>query len=172
MLSPQYLDDLPRKWTGIVSGLEDAIIQDIARRITKANYLTPTAKWQVEKARQLRLSSGEITKRIAQEAGLSRKQLAKLFRAACLDSLAEDDKVYRRAGMQPQQYFRSEEFDRVIKAGVKNAQGALKNLTRTTAKTADRAFEKLLDRAYFAMQSGAWSPQKVIADTVRELADK
>ena len=172
MLSPQYLDDLPRKWTGIVSGLEDAIIQDIARRITKANYLTPTAKWQVEKARQLRLSSGEITKRIAQEAGLSRKQLAKLFRAACLDSLAEDDKVYRRAGMQPQQYFRSEEFDRVIKAGVKNAQGALKSLTRTTAKTADRAFEKLLDRAYFAVQSGAWSPQKVIADTVCELADK
>lgn len=172
MLSPQYLDDLPRKWTGIVSGLEDAIIQDIARRITKANYLTPTAKWQVEKARQLRLSNGEIAKRISQASGLSRKQLAKLFRDACIDSLAEDDKVYRRAGMQPQQYFRSAEFDRVIKAGVKNAQGALKNLTRTTAKTADRAFEKLLDRAYFAMQSGAWSPQKVIADTVRELADK
>lgn len=172
MLSPQYLDDLPRKWTGIVSDLEDAIIQDIARRITKANYLTPTAKWQVEKARQLRLSNGEIAKRISQASGLSRKQLAKLFRDACIDSLAEDDKVYRRAGMQPKQYFRSEEFDRVIKAGVKNAQGALKNLTRTTAKTADRAFEKLLDRAYFAMQSGAWPPQKVIADTVRELADK
>ena len=172
MLSPQYLDDLPRKWTGIVSDLEDAIIRDIARRITKANYITPTAKWQMEKARQLRLSNGEISKRIAQEAGLSRQQLAKLFRDACIDSLAEDDKVYRRAGMQPQQYFRSAAFDKVIKAGVKNAQGALKNLTRTTAKTADRAFGKLLDRAYFAVQSGAWSPQKVIADTVRELADK
>lgn len=172
MLTPQYLDRLPRKLAGLYAELEDAIISDIARRIVKADYLTPTAKWQIYKAKQLRLSNGEIAKLIQQKTGKSRQEIAKLMRTACFDALDPETKLYQRAGKKTEQFFRSEQFDKLIKAGIKNTDGLLKNFTRTTAKSADRALERLLDRAYMQMLSGAWSPQEVIAKTVRELADK
>lgn len=172
MLTPQYLDRLPRKLVGLYADLEDAIISDIARRIVKADYLTPTAKWQIYKAKQLRLSNGEIAKLIQQKTGKSRQEIAKLMRTACFDALDPETKLYERAGKKTEQFFRSEQFDRLVKAGIKNTNGLLKNFTRTTAKSADRALERLLDRAYMQMLSGAWSPQEVIAKTVRELADK
>lgn len=172
MLTPQYLDRLPRKLVGLYSDLEDAIISDIARRIVKADYLTPTAKWQIYKAKQLRLSNGEIAKLIAQKTGKSHQEIAKLMRTACFDALDPETQLYKRAGKKTEQFFRSEQFDKLVKAGIKNTNGLLKNFTRTTAKSADRALERLLDRAYMQMLSGAWSPQEVIAKTVRELADK
>lgn len=172
MLTPQYLDRLPRKLVGLYSDLEDAIISDIARRIVKADYLTPTAKWQIYKAKQLRLSNGEIAKLIQQKTGKSRQEIAKLMRTACFDALDPETQLYKRAGKKTEQFFRSEQFDKLVKAGIKNTNGLLKNFTRTTAKSADRALERLLDRAYMQMLSGAWSPQEVIAKAVRELADK
>lgn len=172
MLTPQYLDELPRKLVGITAELEEEIAKDIARRIVKADYLTPTAKWQVYKAKQLRASNGEIAQQIARYSGKTRKEIAKLFRDACFDALGPETEVYRRAGLDPPQFYRSETFDRIVKAGIKNNNGLMKNLTKTTAKTADRAFERLLDKAYFQSLSGAWSHQEIIAKTVRELAAK
>lgn len=172
MLTPQYLDELPRKLVGITAELEEDIAKDIARRIVKADYLTPTAKWQVYKAKQLRSSNGEIAQQIARYSGKTRKEIAKLFRGACFDALGPETEVYRRAGLDPPQFYRSETFDKLVKAGIKNNKGLMKNLTKTTAKTADRAFERLLDKAYFQNLSGAWSHQEIIAKTVRELAAK
>ena len=172
MLTPQYLDELPRKLVGITAELEEDIAKDIARRIVKADYLTPTAKWQVYKAKQLRSSNGEIAQRIARYSGKTRKEIAKLFRDACFEALGPETEVYRRAGLDPPQFYRSETFDKLVKAGIKNNKGLMKNLTKTTAKTADRAFERLLDKAYFQNLSGAWSHQEIIAKTVRELASK
>lgn len=172
MLTPHYLDELPRKLVGITAELEEEIAKDIARRIVKADYLTPTAKWQAYKAKQLRSSNGEIAQRIARYSGKTRKEIAKLFRDACFDALGPETEVYRRAGLDPPQFYRSETFDKLVKAGIKNNKGLMKNLTKTTAKTADRAFERLLDKAYFQSLSGAWSHQEIIAKTVRELAAK
>lgn len=172
MLTPQYLDELPRKLVGITAELEEDIAKDIARRIVKADYLTPAAKWQVYKAKQLRSSNGEIAQQIARYLGKTRKEIAKLFRDACFEALGPETEVYRRAGLDSPQFYRSETFDKLVKAGIKNNKGLMKNLTKTTAKTADRAFERLLDKAYFQSLSGAWSHQEIIAKTVRELAAK
>lgn len=129
MLTPQYLDRLPRKLVGLYSDLEDAIISDIARRIVKADYLTPTAKWQIYKAKQLRLSNGEIAKLIQQKTGKSRQEIAKLMRTACFDALDPETQLYKRAGKKTEQFFRSEQFDKLVKAGIKNTNGLLKNFT-------------------------------------------
>lgn len=46
MLTPNQLDKLPEAVVQLMSKLQDEIIFDICRRVTKANYLTPTAEWQ------------------------------------------------------------------------------------------------------------------------------
>ena len=61
MLTPKYLEALPQSMIQLYSRLENEIIEDVAKRISKANFLTPTAEWRLYKAEQLRLSSKQIT---------------------------------------------------------------------------------------------------------------
>lgn len=65
MLTPNRLDKLPEPMIQLMSELQNEIISDICRRITKANYLTPTAEWQLYKANQLTISAREVKRRIA-----------------------------------------------------------------------------------------------------------
>lgn len=96
-LSPAQLDKLPDSMVQLMSELQDEIISDICRRITKANMLTPTAEWQLYKANQLTLSSREVKKRIAAKLKVQEKVLKDLYTDAVKTAIAEDAIVYKIA---------------------------------------------------------------------------
>lgn len=66
----------------------------------------------------------------------------------------------------------SKAFADILKEGIRKTNGFFENLTRTTANTATRQFERALDRAYMQVTSGAFSGSTAIERAIKELAGK
>lgn len=178
-LTPSMLDKLPESMVQLMSELENEIISDICRRVAKANYLTPTAEWQLIKANQLTLSSREVKKRIARILKKSEKEVKELYTAAVRTAISEDEKIYKFAiadGILSDDYrekltnyTRSAAFSNALKKGLKNTNGLLRNLTNSAAAMANRQLSDALDLAYLKVISGAFTPQDAIFDAVKKL---
>lgn len=179
MLTPAQLDKLPEPMIKLMAELQDDIISDICRRITKANLLTPTAEWQLEKANQLTLSSREVKKRIAAKLKVQEKLVKELYTEAVRTAIDEDAKIYKMAiaeGILSDNYreklttyTRSVAFSNAVKRGLKNTNGLMRNLTNSAAAAANRQLSDALDLAYLKVASGAFTPQDAIFEAVKKL---
>ena len=76
MLTPQTLQKLPDDLIDLVSEVQTDIIKSIAKKLVKADYLTPSAEWQLYKASQLKMSTKEITAMLAEFTGKSKRQIS------------------------------------------------------------------------------------------------
>ena len=178
-LSPQYLDKLPEAVIKLMSELQDEIISDICRRITKVNYLTSTAEWQLIKANQLTLSSQEVKKRIAKGLKARENTVKGLYTDAVKTAIAEDRQIYEFAvddGILSENYrekltnyTRSKAFSNTLNRGLKNTNGLMRNLTNSAAAAANSQLAEALDLAYLKVTSGAFTPDQAVFDAVKKL---
>lgn len=179
MLTPTTLDKLPEPMVQLVSELQDDIIRDICRRITKAQYLTPTAEWQLYKANQLRLSSTEVNLRIAKQLKARERAVKELYTDAVKTAIHEDAVIYRKAISEGRltseceerltSFTRSVSFGDTLNQGLKNTNGLMRNLTNSIAAAANRQLSDALDGAYLKVISGAFSPAQAIFEAVQKL---
>ena len=196
MLTPTKLDKLPEPMVQLMAELQDDMIKDICRRITKANfhcrsnfpseskfasanYLTPTAEWQLYKANQLRLSSADINRRIARQLKMRERTVKELYTEAVKAAIHEDAEIYRYAivegkldssyGERLSSYTRSVAFNDVFKQGLKNTNGLMRNLTNSMAAVSNRQLSDALDLAYLKVASGAFTPAQAIFEAVQKL---
>jgi len=178
-LSPNRLDKLPEPVVQLMSRLQDEIVSDLCRRVSKANYLTPTAQWQLYKANQLTLSSREVKKRIAAKLKVSEKAVKELYTDAVKTAISEDEEIYKAAIAEGilsdsyreklSRYTRSKAFSDALSRGLINTNGLLRNLTNSAAAAASRQLSDALDLAYLKTSSGAFSYQDAIFDAVKKL---
>ena len=179
MLTPKYLEQLPQPMIQLYSRLENEIIEDVAKRISKANFLTPTAEWRLYKAEQLRLSSKAITAKLARLTGKSEKEIRKLYTAALKEALKNDEKIYRAAidaGYLSEDkngvlnsYFGSVAFSNALKAGLQNTNGLMRNLCNSAAASANRLLSDELDLAFMKVTSGAFTADEAVFSAVKRL---
>ena len=173
MLDPDYLehitDDLMRKH--IEKAIDD-IITDAARRIIKTKTITETVNWQVQKLQQLGAYHDYVLQELSKAVRMSQDDLLKLFNDVAVETLRTDDKIYRAAGYDPLPLKENAYMQNLIWTSVNRTNGTLENLTRTTANTAARQFEGILDQAHFRLASGAFSLQEVVRWGVKDLAGK
>ena len=179
MLSPKYLEALPQPIIKIYSEFENELLEDIAKRITKADYLTPTAEWRLYKAEQLRLSSREITQRLAKLTGRSEKEIRQLYTGALKEALRNDEKIYRaaiKAGCLSEDaehkldsYFGSIAFSNALKAGYRNTNGLMRNLCNSAAAQANSRLSDELDKAFLKVTSGAYTADEAVYSAVQDL---
>jgi len=172
MLSPQTLSKLPDPLVDLINELQMEIIKSIAEKLTKANYLTPSAEWQLYKAQQLRLSTAEVNKLLRRYTKLSQREIRSIYTDACKQAISNDAAIYRQFGRDASSYFRSVAFSNALKAGIKNANGMFENFTRSTVQSSRKTVTHLMDKAYLQVLSGAFSPQEAIYSAVKELANK
>ena len=172
MLSPSTLEQLPNDLTDLINELQTEIIRSVSKKISKANYLTPAAEWQLYKAQMLQSSTSEVNKLIAQYTGLSRREVKGLYTEACKKAIANDAKIYRMAGKDASSFFRSVALSNSLRAGIRNANGLMKNITRSMVQSSRATVTHLMDKAYVQVLSGAFSPQEAVYSAVKELADK
>ena len=66
----------------------------------------------------------------------------------------------------------SKAFAEILEEGIRKTEDFFENLTRTTANTATRQFERALDRAYMQVTSGAFSGSTAIERAIKDLAGK
>lgn len=151
----------------------------MAKRISKANFLTPTAEWRLYKAEQLRLSSKQITAKLARLTGKSEKEIRKLYTAALKEALKNDEKIYRAAISEGylsedkngvlNSYFGSVAFSNALKAGLQNTNGLMRNLCSSTAASANRLLSDELDLAFMKVTSGAFTMDEAVFSAVKRL---
>lgn len=182
MISPAKLDKLPTEVVELIGELQDDIIRDVCRRLTKADYLTPTAEWQLYKANQLRLSYDEVNRRIARQLKVREKKVRELYTDTVKQALKEDADIYRIAAAQGKlsnntgtkidKYFRSAAFSQLLSKGLKNSRNGIRNLCNSMAAQVNRQLSDAMDLAHLKVISGAYSYNEAIYAAVKELTEK
>ncbi|MCI7234087.1 MAG: phage minor capsid protein [Oscillospiraceae bacterium] len=182
MISPAKLDKLPAEVVNLVQELQEEIISDICRRISKANFLTPTAEWELYKANQLNLSYKEVNRRIARRLKVREQTIREIYTDSVRQALKEDADIYRIAaamgrlpddtGAKIDRYFRSASFSQLLSKGLKSSKGQLRNLCNSMAAEANRQLSDAMDLAHLKVISGAFSYNAAVYAAVKSLADK
>lgn len=182
MISPAKLDKIPTEVVSLVQELQEEIISDICRRFSKANYLTPTAEWELYKANQLNLSYKEVNRRIAKQLKVRERKVQELYTDTVKQALKDDADIYRIAaamgklpdstGAKIDKYFRSASFSQLLSKGLQNSKGQMRNLCNSMAAEANRQLSDAMDLAHLKVISGAFSYNDAIYSAVRSLADK
>lgn len=170
MLSPEYLAGIADDLVELYAELDDDISADIARRIVKMGYVTDTAAWQIEKAREAGALRGDAEKKIAKMANISEKELERLMAEAGIKSIAYDDAIYKLAGLAPLGLSKSPALSAILSRGVDSTQTLLNTYTQTRALETEVAFRNLSDKAYLQIMSGAFDPTTAIRNAIKELA--
>lgn len=172
MLTPEQLAQIADKATirKLYDQLQEDIIADMARRISKMDFGSYTTMWELQKLEAINAERDYIVQRLAETTGKSKSEIIAILNTGCSTALGSDDKVYRLAGYNPLPLTKSPALQALIWAGYKKTLGTFQNLTRTTANTATRQFEDALDRAYMQVTSGGMSYQQAVKGAVLDLA--
>lgn len=170
MLTPEYLDVCAGDLVAIYSELDQSILALIAARIAKTNYVGDASKWQIERLQEAGLLYEEVIAAIARYSGISQDELRKMFAAAGVETITADNAIYTKAGLHPTGIKQSSAMTQVLRAGLKKTGGSLKNLTMTTAVTAQTAYINASNLAYMQITSGAMSMPEAVRHAVRSAA--
>lgn len=170
MLSPEYLDNIPDSVVQLFQEVEDDILRDMARRISKMDGLTDTASYQAWRLEQTQLIRKEIVTRLSQMTGKTQAEIRKILQEAGTEALLSDDAIYAAAGFSPGSINDNPALLNLLNAGYQQTSGTFQNITATTANTATQQFERALDRAWLQVSSGAFDYQTVLRRTVDALA--
>jgi hypothetical protein len=175
-LTPQYLDGVAENLQEIYSQLEISIMSDLARRISKANYLTPTAEWQFYKAEQIGLSQKYIAQEISKATGISQKEVLSMFKSAGIKSSVQDTALQKemiKLGMLPANSIpltASPMFTQILNANLIKTNNSLKKMTGTIAVDANGQLNKYMDQCQLLIQSGGFTQDNAVALTVDRFA--
>lgn len=172
MLTPEQIDKFPDNLVELYSQAEMDIIADIARRISTYDYFIPSAEHQYKKVLEMNLIHDEILKRLSELTGKTKRELETMMFEAGYESIKFDDKIYKKAGLSPVPIEQSPALLSVLDAGINNTNGLFENLTRTTANTASKQFENILDNAYMQITSGAFDTNTAIRNAIKDLTGK
>ena len=167
MLTPSYLRDLPDPIVNLFHAVEDDILADMARRIVQYNGWTASVDWQNDRLREAGLMQDEILGALAQKSGVVQRELQRLMEAAGTEALRADRKIYIAAGLRAQP---SERLTQILNAGFRATMGEMRNICRTTARTATQQFTYALDRCWLQIQSGAFDQNTAVQRAVEDLA--
>jgi len=170
MLTPEFLagcsDDIILIW----AETEEEILSDIARRIAKNGYLTETAEWQIEKARQLGVLNGDVAKALEKAYGKSTKEVDHLFLEAAKIAMEADNEIFLAAGIEAALLEFTPAQRAILLQGTKTTKMLLESYTHTTAKASELAFRNAADKAYLGIMSGAFDTTTAIRRSINELA--
>lgn len=176
-LGARYLNRLPSELVDLFAELEMDIINDIAKRIAKADYsITTTAEWQNYKLKQLGYSQIEINRLIAKKLNISSQKVKKIMLEATRYGYDSDSIIYKRAKKQGANLGTLIDFEdmpklqMILEAGIKQTQWELENYTRSMGLTISANFTKALDKAWLQVQSGAFTQQQATRQAIISLA--
>ena len=82
MLAPDYLDHAPDRLVLLWQQVEDDILRDVARRISKMDTLTPTAHWRLWRYQQVEAVRQDVVKKLARYTGKSEAEIRRLMQEA------------------------------------------------------------------------------------------
>lgn len=171
MLAPDYLDHAPDRLVLLLQQVEDDILRDVARRISKMDTMTSTANWQLWRYEQTEALRQDVVKKLARYTGKSEAEIRRLMQEAATRAMEAEDEIYYHYGKEPAPFAGNETLQALLNAGYQQTAGTFHNLTSTTANTVSGQFEAALDRAHLKVSSGAFDYKSAVKSAVDSLAD-
>lgn len=172
MLTPEYLEDLPEEILRLFYEAEQEILADMARRVSTYDYWIPAAEYQRQKLREAGVLQDDILKSLSGLTGKSEAELKRLMQEAGTKALQSDTAVYEAAGMTVPKITDSEPLRAILNAGYKATAQTMRNICKTTARTATMQFENALDLAWLKVQSGAFDTDYAVRAAIKELSER
>ena len=172
MLTPEYLEDLPEEILQLFYEAEQEIIADMARRGSTYDYWIPAAEYQRQKLRDAGVLQEDILKSLSGITGRSEAELKRLMQEAGTKTLQSDTAVYEAAGMTVPKIADSAPLRAILNAGYKATAQTMRNICKTTARTATMQFENALDLAWLKVQSGAFDTDSAVRAAIKELSER
>lgn len=172
MLPPSTLDQMPDAFVQLWQQVEDDILRDVARRISKMEALTPTANWQLWRYQQTEAVRNDVVKLLAKYTGKSEAAIRRLLLQAATEAMEREDAIYYHYDMEPTPFEESAALNNLLDAGARQTCGTWQNLTATTANTVTGAFERTLDAAWLKVSTGAFDYKTAVKQAVDSLADE
>lgn len=171
MLPPSALDRMPDAFVELWQGVEDEILKDVSRRISKTGTLTPTANWQLWRYQQTEALRADVVKLLAKYSGKSDAAIRQLLLQSATEAMEREDAIYYHYGLEPTPFEESPALNNLLDAGARQTAGTWKNLTATTANTVTGQFERTLDAAWAKVSTGAFDYKTAVKQAVDSLAD-
>jgi hypothetical protein len=170
MLTADQLDALLHGITDLYEEYQTSVIKDIARRLSKVDF-SDTAAWQIQRLIESGAVYENALKEISKLTGKSEAELRRIFKKAGVKTLAFDDEIYKRAGLNPIPLNLSPAMQSTLLAGLAKTNGMINNMTMTTAYSAQQSFIHAGDLAYTQVSTGAMSYDQAIHAAVRSVGD-
>ena len=172
MLTPEFLHEAPEGLLELYRETEEAILADMARRISTYDFYIPAAQWQKRKLEAMGMLEAEINRRLSQLTDRNIQEIKELMKEAGMETIASDDRIHSMAGKKCPPLEASTSLIAVMNSGYRRTAKAFRNLTRSTAINASKQFSKILDQAYMQVISGAFDTETAIRNAIKALAEK
>ena len=172
MLDPEYLAQLPEPILRLWRRAEQRILADMARRISTYDYWIPAADHQSAMLRIAGRTQDEILSALAPVTRRSEAELRQMMIEAGSRCLAEDAELYRAAGLDVPDPAKHAGLTSTLNTGYQQTAQTMRNLTRSTARTATQQFERVLDQAWLQVNSGAFDYDSAIRGAIKDLAEE
>lgn len=170
-LDPTLLNNLPNALVDMYGLVEIDILSDMARRISTYDYFIPAAQHQNRLLQELGMSQEMIIEKLSALTGQTQQEIVDLLSEASAEAIADDVEYYTAAEVYEPSKVNTEALHAQLNSGLLQTQGSFFNITRTTANTASKQFERALDRAWTQINVGGMDYTTAIKNAITDLAD-
>ena len=172
MLTARQLDVLPEPILALYERYAQSVLNDIARRLAGLDFASSSAAWQMQRLTESGRIYEHALSELATLTGQSEATLRRVFSEAGVEAVRFDDSIYRAAGLDPLPLNLSPAMASVLRAGLERTNGLMRNLTQSTALTAQQAFIDAADLAFMQVSGGAMSHQQAVRAAIKDVAGK
>ena len=169
MLTEQDFIKIEKQAAGIYQNLELQIIEEIATRIANFGYANTVVINDLRIAQEMGYLYEDIVKLVAEYNNTTIQEVNRIFHEAGENSLKFDDKIYKKAGLQPLPLNQSENIKQIMNTTINRTAGNLQNLCMTTANTAQTQFYNAINNAYMYTSTGVKSYTQAIIDVIKDI---
>lgn len=171
-LDPKLLNSLPDTLVDMYGLVEIDILSDMARRISTYDYFIPAAQHQMQKLQEFGMVQSEIIARLSALTGQTQEEIVSLLSEASAEAIADDVEYYTAAEVYAPDKVNTEALYAQLNSGLIQTQNSFFNITRTTANTASKQFERALDRAWLQINTGGFDYTTAIKNAITDLAEQ
>ena len=178
----EYKDQVADKIAARYTGLEERILQDIARRIKKTGEITSTADWQINRLRILGYSSEDIEREIKKTLDASYPEMFELYDKVIDWEYVRNKDIYEQINAEFIPYEENRQLQQITDAIIQQCLEDLENVTKSLGFYLDyngrkiltplsQVYTNYLDNACFGVVTGAFDYGSVLRRVVTQLTN-
>ncbi|WP_058990605.1 phage minor capsid protein [Anaerococcus rubeinfantis] len=178
MLSPEYMERVTDNLIELYQDLEDAILEDIAKRINKNGYLTATAERQAEVLIQNGYTTEEIESLLKPHLEDIDEEISDIITRSSLKHYEDEAKAYRSVNKSLVDLSKNNHVNNTIASAMDRLIEGNGNITKSLGVVyngenikLNNFYMKSLNQAAFQVASGAFSRQQVVRSLINNLSD-